>query len=135
MIASVRSVSQSLRSMQTQNTGIVPPYLRHKGGANGNTGIVPPARAGNTGIVPPNILEKIGHGADAFDGTPLNGNGGIVGPVHHNGNGGIVPPILVNPSHNGGIVPPILVHPNGNTGIVPPGILAKIEAELQVLWN
>lgn len=131
MIASVRSVAQSLRSMQSQNTGIVPPYLV-PGAANGNTGVVPP-RAGNTGIVPPNILEKIGHSGDTFHGS----NGGIVPPTHSNGNGGIVPPVLVDPTHNGGIVPPVLVHPNGNTGIVPPAILQKIGQGngAQVLWN
>lgn len=86
------------------NTGIVPPYMQREA----QTG-----RGCNTGIVPPNILVKIGHAGDQFDGG-----------VSHPANGGIVPPWLA---------------PLGNTGIVPPQILKEIGqlfSELEsVFWN
>jgi hypothetical protein len=89
---------------RSPNTGIVPPYMQQR---------TPAAPACNTGIVPPNILEKIGHAGDQFDG-------------------------VTGQPANGGIVPPWLA-PLGNTGIVPPQILKEIGqlfSELEsVFWN
>lgn len=94
-----------ITTVRSPNTGIVPPYLQREAQTR---------PACNTGIVPPNILVKIGHAGDQFDG----------GAATHPVNGGIVPPWLA---------------PLGNTGIVPPQMLEQIGelvSELEsIFWN